>query len=117
MMSLWSLKTKCIRRGSKSSIKMANQIEAQMQAACRAWLDGEIATQTSIAEMYGVTRACISRRVSKLRALHGFVLSEKQIAARKTYGLRQMIVAQTRKPTRMTDTQKATEALWTNNYD
>ena len=88
-----------------------------MQADCKAWLDGEIATQTSIAKMYGVTRACISRRVSKLRALHGFTLSEKQIAARKTYGLRQMIVAQTRKPTRMTDTQKATEALWTNTYD
>ncbi len=117
MRSLWSIKTSCIRKGSKSSIKLGNQIEAEMQADCKAWLDGEIATQTSIASRYGVTRACISRRVGKLRALHGFALSEKQIAARKTYGLRQMIVAQTRKPTRMTEMQKATEALWTNNYD
>ncbi len=40
---------------------------------------------------------------------------KQNLSVRKTYGLRQMIVMAGRP--RMTDTQKATEALWRNNHD
>jgi len=97
--------------------RMAKQITDHLELECRAYLNCEIKTQTEIAKKYGVTRACISRRVCQLRGKSGVAPTKRQISARKTYALRQMIVAQTRKPTRMTEMQKATEALWTNNYD
>lgn len=117
MKGLWNLKTKCARKATKSAIKLANQIERALEDECAAFLRGEIATQTQIAKRFGVTRACISRRVCQMRQKRGMPLSAKQTLTRKTYGLRQLIVAQTRKPTRLTDIQKEIEALWRIDHD
>lgn len=113
-MSLWALKTKCTRKATKSAVKLANQIEQALQDDCAAFLRGEITTQTQIAARFGVTRACISRRVCQMRKKLGLLLTPKQIAARKTYGLRQLIVAQTRK--RIKPTQEALK-IWGIHHD
>ena len=109
------IKTQRIKRANKEA--KPRQMSERLDFECRAWLNGEIKTQTEIAHKYGVTRACISRRVCQIRGKSGLPPSKRQILARKTYGLRQMIVAQTRKPTCMTDIQKETEALWRIDYD
>jgi predicted DNA-binding protein YlxM (UPF0122 family) len=94
----------------------------QLHQDCQAYIDGKIKTQAEIARKHGVTRACISKRVSLMRpllteAIHDLVLLKAREQKRKIYGLRQMIVAAARKSTRITNTQKATESLWRIDYD
>ena len=94
--------------------RKARRMADHLDSDCRAYLNGEIKTQTEIAKKYGVTRACISRRVCQIRGKSGIAPTKRQITARKTYGLRQLIVAQTRKPQRPME-----EALkiWRLNHD
>jgi DNA-directed RNA polymerase specialized sigma subunit len=70
----------------------ARRILNGLEKDCAAYLAGEIKTQTEIAAKYGVTRSCISRRVCLARERQGITPTPKQVAARKTYGLRQLIV-------------------------
>jgi hypothetical protein len=84
---------------------------------CQAYIDGKIKTQAEIARKHGVTRACVSKRVSIMRpllepAIVDLVVSKARELKRKTYGLRQMIVGQTRKRMTLTKTQKQTLELW-----
>ena len=75
-------------------------------------------TQTEIAEACGCTRAHISKQALTLRDKAGCAPSHhKSEQARKVYGLRQMIVSQTRKQTQLSETEKRTADLWRINYD
>ena len=72
-------------------------------------------TQTMIAKQFGVTRAAVSKRVIEIRKAANpatIARSQKSIAARKTYALRQMIVGQTRTKIDITNQQKETNELW-----
>jgi len=95
----------------------------ELHEDCQAYIDGKIKTQAEIARKHGVTRACVSKRVSLMRpilseTIHDLVLLNAQEQKRKTYGLRQMIVAAARKSTRMTEHKKATQKLWsTSSHD
>jgi hypothetical protein len=75
-------------------------------------------TQTLIAKQFNVTRAAVSKRVVEIRkaANPGTIArSQKSIAARKTYALRQLIVGQTRTKIDLTSTQKEINNLWETN--
>jgi len=75
-------------------------------------------TQTAIAKQFNVTRAAVSKRVVEIRKAANpatIARSQKSIAARKTYALRQLIVGQTRTKINLTDTQKETNELWLTN--
>jgi len=75
-------------------------------------------TQTSIAQQFQVTRAAVSKRVVEIRKAANpatIARSQKSIAARKTYALRQMIVGQTRTKVDLTNQQKETAELWATN--
>jgi hypothetical protein len=75
-------------------------------------------TQTAIAKQFSVTRAAVSKRVVEIRKAANpttIARSQKSIAARKTYALRQMIVGQTRTKVDLTLTQKETAELWATN--
>jgi hypothetical protein len=75
-------------------------------------------TQTAIAKQFGVTRAAVSKRVVEIRKAANpstIARSQKSIAARKVYALRQMIVGQTRTKVDLTVTQKETAELWVQN--
>ena len=72
-------------------------------------------TQTAIAKQFNVTRAAVSKRVVEIRKAANpttIARSQKSIAARKVYALRQMIVGQTRKKIDLTNQQKETNNLW-----
>ncbi len=110
-------------KGYASYVRLVKMMKAcakarneQLHADCQAYIDGKIKTQSEIARKYGVTRACISKRVSLMRGpidrkTYDLFISKAKELKRKTYGLRQMIVAQTRKRT--------TEPLelWNTHYD
>ena len=73
--------------------------DKELHDDCQAYIDGKIKTQAEISRKHGVTRACVSKRVSIMRpllqpAVVDLVLSKARQLKRKTYGLRQMIVAQ-----------------------
>lgn len=75
-------------------------------------------TQTAIAKQFNVTRAAVSKRVVEIRKAANpttIARSQKSIAARKVYALRQMIVGQTRTRVDLTSTQKETAELWATN--
>jgi predicted transcriptional regulator len=75
-------------------------------------------TQTLIAKQFNVTRAAVSKRVVEIRKAANpqtIARSQKSIAARKTYALRQLIVGQTRTKIDLTSTQKETNNLWDSN--
>jgi hypothetical protein len=75
-------------------------------------------TQTTIAKQFNVTRAAVSKRVIEIRkaANPGTIArSQKSIAARKTYALRQLIVGGTRTKINLTNQQKETQTLWETN--
>ena len=75
-------------------------------------------TQTSIAQQFQVTRAAVSKRVVEIRKAANpatIARSQKSIAARKVYALRQMIVGQTRTKIDLTNQQKETNNLWATN--
>jgi hypothetical protein len=75
-------------------------------------------TQTAIAAQFKVTRAAVSKRVVEIRKAanpNTIARSQKSIAARKTYALRQMIVGQTRTKIDLTNQQKETNDLWVMN--
>jgi predicted transcriptional regulator len=75
-------------------------------------------TQTTIAKQFNVTRAAVSKRVIEIRkaANPGTIArSQKSIAARKTYALRQLIVGGTRTKINLTTTQKETADIWAQN--
>ena len=75
-------------------------------------------TQTAIAKQFNVTRAAVSKRVVEIRKAANpatIARSQKSIAARKVYALRQMIVGQTRTKVDLTTTQKETQILWEQN--
>lgn len=75
-------------------------------------------TQTLIAKQFNVTRAAVSKRVVEIRKAANpqtIARSQKSIAARKTYALRQLIVGQTRTKIDLTSTQKETAELWATN--
>lgn len=75
-------------------------------------------TQTEIGQMTGYTRSNVCKKVNDLAACFGkSAKNGKSITARKTYSLRQMIVAQTRKPTALTESHKQTQELWRINHD
>lgn len=72
-------------------------------------------SQTAIAKQFGVTRAAVSKRVVEIRKAANpatIARSQKSIAARKTYALRQLIVGQTRKKINETSIQKEKAQLW-----
>jgi hypothetical protein len=72
-------------------------------------------TQTAIARQFKVTRAAVSKRIVEIRKAanpNTIARSQKSIAARKTYALRQLIVGQTRKKIDLTNNQKETNDLW-----
>lgn len=72
-------------------------------------------SQTAIAKQFGVTRAAVSKRVVEIRKAANpqtIARSQKSIAARKTYALRQLIVGQTRTKINITNQQKETNELW-----
>jgi hypothetical protein len=75
-------------------------------------------TQTLIAKQFNVTRAAVSKRVVEIRKAANpqtIARSQKSIAARKTYALRQLIVGQIRTKIDLTSTQKETNNLWDTN--
>lgn len=75
-------------------------------------------SQTAIAKQFGVTRAAVSKRVVEIRKAANpqtIARSQKSIAARKTYALRQLIVGQTRTKINITNQQKETNELWAQN--
>jgi hypothetical protein len=75
-------------------------------------------TQTLIAKQFNVTRAAVSKRVVEIRKAANpqtIARSQKSIAARKTYALRQLIVGQTRTKIDLTNQQKETNNLWDTN--
>lgn len=75
-------------------------------------------TQTSIAQQFKVTRAAVSKRVVEIRKAANpatIARSQKSIAARKVYALRQMIVGQTRTKIDLNNQQKETNELWATN--
>lgn len=75
-------------------------------------------SQTAIARQFGVTRAAVSKRVVEIRKAANpqtIARSQKSIAARKTYALRQLIVGQTRTKINLTETQKEINELWATN--
>lgn len=75
-------------------------------------------SQTEIGHITGYTRANVCKKVNALAlAIGEAVKNGKSAAARKTYSLRQIIVAQRRKKIAMTELQKQTEHLWTLNHD
>ena len=91
---------------------------ATWQAAFELEDRDEDKTQTAIAKQFGVTRAAVSKRVVEIRKAanpNTIARSQKSIAARKTYALRQLIVGQTRKKIDLTSTQKETAELWATN--
>jgi hypothetical protein len=90
--------------------RLHRRTQESVERDCLAYLAGKIKTQTEIAAKYGVTRACVSRRVCLARERQGIAPTAKQIAARKTCALRQMITMNWRP--RMTEKQKATQQLW-----
>jgi hypothetical protein len=66
-------------------------------------------SQTAIAKQFGVTRAAVSKRVIEIRKAANpqtIARSQKSIAARKTYALRQLIVGQTRTKIDLTTNRK-----------
>ena len=72
-------------------------------------------SQTAIAKQFGVTRAAVSKRVVEIRKAANpatIARSQKSIAARKVYALRQLIVGQTRKKINETSIQKEKAQLW-----
>ena len=72
-------------------------------------------SQTAIAKQFGVTRAAVSKRVIEIRKAANpqtIARSQKSIAARKTYALRQLIVGQTRTKIDLNNQQKETNELW-----
>ena len=72
-------------------------------------------TQTTIAKQFNVTRAAVSKRVVEIRKAANpqtIARSQKSIAARKTYALRQLIVGQTRTKIDLNNQQKETNELW-----
>ena len=72
-------------------------------------------TQTSIAQQFQVTRAAVSKRVVEIRKAANpatIARSQKSIAARKTYALRQLIVGQTRTKINISNQQKEINELW-----
>jgi hypothetical protein len=88
---------------------------ATWQAAFELEDRDEDKTQTAIAKQFGVTRAAVSKRVVEIRKAanpNTIARSQKSIAARKTYALRQLIVGQTRKKIDLTNQQKETNNLW-----
>ena len=92
----------------------AKRIADNLEKDCRSYLEGKIKTQTEIAAKYGVTRACISRRVCLARERQGIAPTPKQVAARKTYGLRQLIVMGSRQ--RLKEAKIEANKLWSTNY-
>lgn len=75
-------------------------------------------TQTAIAKQFNVTRAAVSKRVVEIRKAANpqtIARSQKSIAARKVYALRQLIVGQTRTKINLTETQKEINDLWATN--
>ena len=72
-------------------------------------------SQTAIAKQFGVTRAAASKRVVEIRKAANpqtIARSQKSIAARKTYALRQLIVGQTRTKINISNQQKEINELW-----
>ena len=62
-----------------------------------------------------MTRAAVSKRVIEIRKAANpqtIARSQKSIAARKTYVLRQLIVGQTRTKIDLNNQQKETNELW-----
>jgi hypothetical protein len=75
-------------------------------------------TQTQIAEACGCTRAHVSKQALTLREKAGCAPSHhKSEQARKVYGLRQLMVSQGRKQTRLSETQKRAADLWRIDHD
>jgi hypothetical protein len=75
-------------------------------------------TQTTIAKQFNVTRAAVSKRVVEIRKAANpqtIARSQKSIAARKTYALRQLIVGQTRTKIDLNNQQKEMNELWITN--
>lgn len=75
-------------------------------------------SQTAIAKQFGVTRAAVSKRVVEIRKAANpqtIARSQKSIAARKTYALRQLIVGQTRTKIDISNQQKEINELWATN--
>jgi predicted transcriptional regulator len=75
-------------------------------------------TQTLIAKQFNVTRAAVSKRVVEIRKAANpqtIARSQKSIAARKTYALRQLIVGQTRTKIDLNNQQKEMNELWITN--
>jgi hypothetical protein len=75
-------------------------------------------TQTTIAKQFNVTRAAVSKRVVEIRKAANpqtIARSQKSIAARKTYALRQLIVGQTRTKIDLNNQQKEMNELWEQN--
>lgn len=69
-------------------------------------------SQTAIGQMTGYTRANVCKKINRLaQAMGKRVRNGKSDEARKTYSVRQMIVAQSRKPF------PKTENLWGINHD
>lgn len=72
-------------------------------------------SQTAIAKQFGVTRAAVSKRVVEIRKAANpqtIARSQKSIAARRVYALRQLIVGQTRRKINETSIQKEKAQLW-----
>lgn len=72
-------------------------------------------SQTAIAKQFGVTRAAVSKRVVEIRKAANpqtIARSQKSIAARKVYALRQLIVGQTRTKINISNQQKEINELW-----
>lgn len=75
-------------------------------------------SQTAIAKQFGVTRAAVSKRVVEIRKAANpatIARSQKSIAARKVYALRQLIVGQTRTKINISNQQKEINELWATN--
>jgi hypothetical protein len=91
---------------------------ATWQAAFELEDKDEDKTQTSIARQFNVTRAAVSKRVVEIRKAanpNTIARSQKSIAARKTYALRQLIVGGTRTKINLPNQQKETQTLWETN--
>jgi hypothetical protein len=103
------------RRAILAMKDVADNWQSPLEQDCQAYIDGKIKTQAEIARKYGVTGACISKRVQNMRPIDPRAVDQFcKDHIRKTYGLRQMIVMAARlRQTAKTKLQKETAQLWT----